>query len=137
MLRARISSAGLRPGERVHLNLCLDEDCATAEGRLGSMRDGFLPNKPVVYADDVDLGARGDIHAYLDGDELVVEVDAQYDDHADLAGEGVRDFRLEVFRQGSNRDAAINIDTEAPFDRQQPNGPDCEPVCWRADLDLT
>ena len=137
-LRLRVDAgSNLQRRDRVRVRLCLDDDCALIKGRLGAVPDSARNNAPVVFKNEVNLGARASVNVFLDGDDLIVEVDALGDDHALLAGDGERDLSLQVSRVADDdEEDDLTVDAPALFERQQPNGPRCEPVCWFADLDL-
>jgi hypothetical protein len=96
----------LQRGETYEIETCLDGDCASATIEIPD--SGFVLEGAFT----------------LDADRDTVTVRLLGSDYS-----GARSVSLRVDGPGG---PVAEVETEVEFDRMQPNGPGCEPICWHA-----
>jgi hypothetical protein len=112
----RLTGTGLAFGDRIAVELCLDDRCGRAEGEL--------EQTSTVGTGTTDLGSGTRMDAWLDGDLLVLVLEAG--EPGSLRGfDGL--LRVDVRSDGAEVAAFTETVSPAQF---HPNGPDCEPTCW-------
>ena len=99
-------SGDLQRGETYQIETCVGEDCASATLQIPD--SGFVLEGPFT----------------LDADRDTVTVRLLGSDYS-----GARSVSLHVDGPGG---PVAEVETEIEFDRMQPNGPGCEPICWHA-----
>ena len=99
-------SGDLQRGETYRIETCVDEACASAT--ISIPDSGFVLAGPFT----------------IDADGNTVTVRLLGSDYS-----GAHSVSLHV--NGPSGPVA-EVETEVEFDRLQPNGPGCEPVCWHA-----
>ena len=97
----------LEPGQRYELEACVDGDCNSATLTLSDR--GFGTSGPFVIP-----AAGNAVNVLLLGDDY----------------SGLHQVSLTVIGPGGQ--VARIADEAVEFERVQPNGPGCEPVCWQA-----
>jgi hypothetical protein len=97
----------IRPGSEYAVEACVDGECERAQIRVSDRGVGTVANLHVSADDVVALVLHGD----------------------DYSGSHAVALTVESPDQGT-----IIVEEEVEFERTQPNGPRCEPVCWIATI---
>lgn len=99
----------LRPGGEYLVEACVEADCERARIRVPSGQGGRTVGDLVLSAID---------------DVVVFVLHGE-----DYSGSHAVSLTVESPDQGT-----ITVEEEIEFERTQPNGPECEPVCWSATI---
>jgi len=110
-VRFELTALDLEPGSTYDVEVCLDDRCESATVDI-----------PGLDAGPGAAGGDGSIILDPTGDTIVLVLP-----DGDYGGRHAASLRL-VGPDGEN----VELDGPIEFERLQPNGPDCAPVCWQA-----
>ena len=105
-------STDLRAGVAYTVNACAEDDCRS---------------QTLTVPDDGPVGTGGE-GLWLDSDSDVITLELA----TGTDWEGIHAVSLRVVTEDG--EVAADMTGDVDFERTQPNGPDCPPVCWLAEL---
>ena len=105
-------AAELRAGVAYNVEACADDDCRS---------------QTLTVPDDGPVGTGGE-GLWLDTNDDVITLELP----SDTNWEGTHAVSLRVVTEDGEE--VVDMAGETDFERMQPNGPDCPPVCWLAEV---
>lgn len=111
-----LTGTDLRHEVAYEVEACLDDDCSTATIEVAT-----------EDAEGVALTGLGEgpIMLLTDTDQITLTLP-----QGDYSGA----HRVRLVVETAEDGVLVNLDQQTDFEREYPNGPDCEPVCWRAEI---